>query len=67
LNFGNSDTDFTDRSKYGHAGYLEARCWIDSLLADTDPVVKPEQALVVFEILEAINESASTGKPVYFA
>ena len=45
---------------------LEARAWIDSIKNGTDPVVKPEQALVVTEILEAIYESAETGKPVYF-
>lgn len=45
---------------------VEARQWIDSILNDTEPVVKPEQALVVTEILEAIYESAKTGKPVYF-
>ncbi|WP_260450568.1 hypothetical protein, partial [Listeria booriae] len=32
----------------------------------TEPVVKPEQALVVTQILEAIYESSKTGKPVYF-
>jgi predicted dehydrogenase len=40
--------------------------WIDSILNDTDPLVKPEQALVVTEILEAIYESSKTSKPVYF-
>ena len=45
---------------------VEARSWIDCILNDTEPVVKPEQALVVTEILEAIYESAKTGKPVYF-
>ncbi|MFQ3545619.1 Gfo/Idh/MocA family oxidoreductase [Halobacillus rhizosphaerae] len=45
---------------------LEARLWIESLVNDTEPVVKPEQALVVSEILEAIYESAKTGKAVYF-
>jgi hypothetical protein len=29
-------------------------------------VVKPEQAFVVTQILEAIYESAKTGKAVYF-
>ena len=33
---------------------------------DTDPVVLPEQALVVTQILEAIYTSAKTGQPVYF-
>lgn len=43
----------------------EARLWIESILNDTEPVVKPEQAFVVTQILEAIYESAKTGKPVY--
>ena len=45
---------------------LEAQMWIDAVLNDTDPVVLPEQALVVTEILEAIYKSNSTGQPVYF-
>jgi predicted dehydrogenase len=45
---------------------LEARLWIESVINDTDPVVLPEQALVVSEILEAIYESSKTGKAVYF-
>ena len=40
--------------------------WIDAILKDTDPIVKPEEALVVTEILEAIYESAKTGKAVEF-
>jgi predicted dehydrogenase len=44
----------------------EARLWIESIINDTEPVVKPEQALVVTEILEAIYESSKTGKAVYF-
>ena len=44
----------------------EAKTWIDAIKNDTDPLVLPEQACVVSEILEAIYESCSTGKPVYF-
>lgn len=44
----------------------EARRWIDCIINDTDPVVKPEQAIVVTQILEAIYDSAKSGKPVYF-
>ncbi|MFU0799822.1 MAG: Gfo/Idh/MocA family oxidoreductase [Xylanivirga thermophila] len=44
----------------------EARTWINSILNDTEPVVKPEQAFVVTQILEGIYESAKTGQPVYF-
>jgi predicted dehydrogenase len=45
---------------------LEMRMWIDAIEKDKDPVVTPEQACVVSEILEAIYESAKTGKAVYF-
>ena len=44
----------------------EQRAWMDALYNDTDPVVLPEQACVVSEILEAIYTSAKTGEPVYF-
>ncbi|MBU5672923.1 Gfo/Idh/MocA family protein [Paenibacillus brevis] len=44
----------------------EARSWVQAILEDKEPLVKPEQALVVTEILEAIYESARTGKTVYF-
>jgi predicted dehydrogenase len=45
---------------------VEARRWIDAVKNDTAPVVLPEQACVVSEILEAIYKSAATGQPVYF-
>jgi len=48
------------------ADHREARLWIESITNDSEPVVKPEQAFVVTQILEAIYESAKTGKPVYF-
>ena len=45
---------------------VEAAQWINAILTDTDPVVKPEQALVVSEILEAIYASAKSGEPIKF-
>lgn len=45
---------------------IEARMWIDAVKNDTDVVVKPEQAIVVTKILEAIYQSAREGKPVFF-
>ena len=44
----------------------EARAWIDAVINDTDPMVLPEQAYTVTQILEGIYESAKTGKPYYF-
>jgi predicted dehydrogenase len=45
---------------------VEAQSWINAIVNDTDPVVLPQQALVVSEILEAIYTSSKTGQPVYF-
>ncbi len=44
----------------------EAYNWIKCIVDDTEPIVKPEQAMVVSQILEAIYTSSKTGKPVYF-
>jgi predicted dehydrogenase len=58
---------------YGFAGLgsqapadLEARQWIDAVKNNGEALVKPEEALVVTRILEAIYESARTSKAVYF-
>lgn len=45
---------------------VEMRTWYDAIEFDQEPVVTPKQALVVSQILEAIYESAKTGKAVYF-
>jgi len=57
--------DFYDGAKDDPADN-EARAWINSILNDKEVIVKPEEAFVVTQILEAIYESAKTGKPVYF-
>lgn len=45
---------------------LEQLSFINAVLGKGELTVKPEEALVVTQILEAIYESARTGKPVYF-
>ena len=40
--------------------------WLDAILNDKEPLVKPEQAFVVTQILDAIYKSAETGKEVFF-
>ena len=40
--------------------------WLNAIINDTDPLVKPEQAFVVTQILEAIYKSAQTGREVCF-
>lgn len=54
---------FYDGSKEG-PGDKEARLWIEAVVNDTEPRVKPEEALVVTEILEAIYQSSETNQPV---
>lgn len=46
-------------------GFLEMDTWLDAIRNDTEVVVKPEQAYMVTRILEAIYESAASGKAVY--
>ena len=63
-------TDAAGVAFYDGAGdnesVIEVKHFIDCIINDKEPIVKPEQALVVTQILEAIYESARTGKPVYF-
>ncbi|MDR0316051.1 MAG: Gfo/Idh/MocA family oxidoreductase [Treponema sp.] len=48
------------------APITEARRWIEAIKNNTDPLVLPEQACVVSEILEAIYTSSASGQPVMF-
>ncbi|MCL2213232.1 MAG: Gfo/Idh/MocA family oxidoreductase [Oscillospiraceae bacterium] len=45
---------------------IEAAVWIAAVREGKELIVKPEQALVVTEILEAIYKSSESGNPVYF-
>ena len=64
--FASGGVAFNDGAPNENASEREARLWIESILKDKDPVVLPEQAYVVTQILEGIYESAKTGKPHYF-
>ena len=44
----------------------EAKIWVDALLGEGELFVTPEQALTVTKILDAIYESARTGKTIHF-
>ncbi len=48
------------------ASTLDMAQWLEAIRTDTDPCVLPEQAMCVTRILEAVYESAKTGKPIYF-
>lgn len=47
-----------------NAGEAEAKDWIDAILEDKEPLVKPEEAYIVTQILEAVYKSAETGKAI---
>lgn len=44
----------------------EAVQWLDCMLNNTQPLVKPEEAFVVTQVLEAIYLSAASGKQIVF-
>ncbi len=48
------------------AGVVEARQWIDAVANDKDPVVKPEEAFKVTQILDAIYKAAETNTTIKF-
>lgn len=48
----------------GDPGYEEAKQWLEAILHDGQPLVKPEQAYVVTQILEAIYQSSEQGKEI---
>ncbi|MCQ2461943.1 MAG: Gfo/Idh/MocA family oxidoreductase [Clostridia bacterium] len=64
-NFDAGGVAFFDGDGNDDASTLEARAWLNAVITDTEPPTKAAQALVVTQILEAIYESAKTGKPVY--
>ena len=47
-------------------GMLEARQWLDAILSNTSPLVKPQEAFIVTQILDSIYRSAESGKEVVF-
>lgn len=43
---------------------LEAKQWLEAIINDTEPLVRPEQAFVVTQVLDAIYKSAETGQEI---
>jgi len=66
IEYDNPGVDFFE-SEYVDEAEEEARSWINNILYDTDPVVKPREAFVVTQILEAIYQSAKTGEAIYLS
>ena len=49
-----------------NAGFVDNRQWLEAVLNGTQPLVKPEEALVVTRILDAIYRAAETNREVRF-
>lgn len=45
---------------------LECRQWLEAIINDGEPLVKPEQAFTVTKILDSIYQSAAQGKEIKF-
>ncbi len=45
-------------------GVLEAKQWLEAIIEDKEPLVRPEQAYTVTKILDAIYQSAREGKEI---
>ncbi len=63
--FGSGGVAFFDGEKVGPE-VIEAKTFIDAIRGKGKLTVLPEQAACVTRILDAIYESAKTGKPVHF-
>lgn len=47
-------------------GAFEAKQWLEAILYNKEPLVRPEQAFVVTKILDGIYQSAAAGKEIVF-
>jgi len=55
---------FFEGSTGGSPEVKECEQWLNAILNDTEPLVKPEQAFTVTQILDAIYQSAREGKEI---
>ncbi len=59
--FGMAGVAFFEGGGGGTPQLLEAEQWLKAILNETEPLVKPEQALVVTQILEGVYKSFNSG------
>lgn len=50
----------------GEEGAIDCKQWLEAIVNNTDPLVKPEEALAVTKVLDAIYQSARENKEVRF-
>ena len=57
---------FYDPSNQPSDAVIECSQWLDAIIEDKQPVVLPEQAIVVTKILDAIYKSAKENTAIFF-
>lgn len=55
---------FFEGTNGGSDADKECKQWLEAILNDTEPLVKPEQAFTVTQILDAIYQSAREGREI---
>ncbi len=55
---------FFEGNSGGSPEVKECKQWLEAILLDKEPLVKPEQAFVVTQILDTIYKSAAAGKEI---
>ena len=50
----------------GEEGTIDNRQWLEAVLNGTEPLVKPEEALAVTKVLDAIYRSAKENREIKF-
>ena len=50
----------------GEEGTIDCRQWLEAVQQDKEPLVKPEEALAVTKILDAIYQSGKENKLIKF-
>lgn len=58
---------FFEGSSGGTPEVKECSQWLDAIIEDKEPLVKPQQAFVVTQILDNIYKSAAAGKEIRFS
>lgn len=66
FNLSGAGVPFFDAKAQPSPAELECSMWLDSIIEDKSPIVLPEQAFVVTNILEAIYKSADENKAITF-
>ena len=63
--FSQRNIAFFEGNGGGSPEVKECRQWLEAILEDKEPLVKPQQAFVVTQILDNIYKSAKEGEEIH--